>query len=94
LVPCYKHSSPPPTIPGRNPGKPHTPTINITDQMPTLCTNAPPSHHAHLGSLVSRPPMEPICLAHMPNIFWKHPHHTHTKSTYTSTPRTQHFKSL
>ena len=50
LVPCYKHSSPPPTIHVRNPGKPHTPTINITNQMPTLCMNAPPNHHAHLGS--------------------------------------------
>ena len=50
LVPCNKHSSSPPTIHVRNPGKPHTPTINITDQMLTSCINAPPNHHAHLGS--------------------------------------------
>jgi hypothetical protein len=49
LVPCYKHSSPPPTIHVRNPGKPHTPTINIIDQMPISCMNAPPNHNAHLG---------------------------------------------
>jgi hypothetical protein len=29
---------------------PHTPTINITNQMLTSCVNAPPNHHAHLGS--------------------------------------------
>jgi len=52
LVPCCKHSSPPPTISVfRNPGQPHKPTINITDQMPTSCTNAHPNNHAHLGSL-------------------------------------------
>ena len=50
LVPCCKHSSPPPTTLVRNPGKPHTRAINITDQMPTSCTNVPPNHYAHLGS--------------------------------------------
>ncbi len=52
LVPCYRHSSPPPTIPPKKPGTPHTPTINITNLMPTSCTNtnAPHNHHAHLGS--------------------------------------------
>ncbi len=43
------HSSPPPTIPAKNPGAPHTTTINTTAPMPTLCTNEPPNHHAHLG---------------------------------------------
>ena len=50
LVPCYRYSSPPPTIPTKNPRPPHTPPINITDPMPTSCMNAPPNHHAHLGS--------------------------------------------
>jgi hypothetical protein len=49
-VPCYKHSSPPPTTLDRNPGAPHTPTMNTTDPTPTSCTSAPPNHHAHLGS--------------------------------------------
>jgi hypothetical protein len=47
---CYKHSSPPPTIPIRNPGTPHTPPLNITTPMPSSCTNKPPNHHAHLVS--------------------------------------------
>ncbi len=34
-VPCYKHSSPPPTTLDKNPGAPHTPTINTTDPTPT-----------------------------------------------------------
>ncbi len=45
-----KHSSAPPTILDRNPGAPHTPTINTTDPTPTSCTSVPPNHHAHLGS--------------------------------------------
>jgi hypothetical protein len=50
LAQCYRHSLPPPTIPAKNPGAPHTLTKNITDPMPTSCMNAPPNHHAHLGS--------------------------------------------
>ncbi len=50
LAQCYRHSLPPPTIPTKNPGAPHTLTTNITDPMPTSCTNAPPNHHAHSGS--------------------------------------------
>jgi len=50
LAQCYRHSLPPPTIPAKNPGAPHTLTINITDPMPTSFTNAPPNHHAHSGS--------------------------------------------
>jgi hypothetical protein len=34
----------------RNPGAPHTPTLNITTPTQTSCTNKPPSHHAHLVS--------------------------------------------
>jgi hypothetical protein len=50
LVQCYyRHSSPPPTIPAKNPVAPLTPTANITEPMPTSCTNTPPNHHAHLG---------------------------------------------
>ena len=54
LARCYRHSSPPPTTPAKNLGAPHTLTPNITDPMPTSCTNAPPNHHAHSGS--SHPP--------------------------------------
>ena len=54
LAQCYWYSLPPPTIPAKNPGTPHTPTTNITDPMPTSCMNAPPNHHANLGS--SYPP--------------------------------------
>ena len=50
LAQCYMHSLPPPTILAKNPGAPHTLTINITDPMPTSFTNAPPNHHAHSGS--------------------------------------------
>jgi hypothetical protein len=49
LVQCYRHSSPPPTIPTKNPGTPHTPTTNITNPIPTSCTNLLPNYHAHLG---------------------------------------------
>ena len=50
LAQCYMHSLPPPTILAKNPGAPHTLTKNITGPMPTSCMNAPPNHHAHLGS--------------------------------------------
>ena len=54
LAQCYRHSSSPPTTPAKNRGAPHTLTPNITNPMPTSCTNVPPNHHAHLGS--SHPP--------------------------------------
>jgi hypothetical protein len=54
LARCYSHSSPPPTIHTQNLGAPHILTTNITNPMPTSCTNAPPNHHAHSGS--SHPP--------------------------------------
>ena len=87
LVPCYKHSSPPPTIHARNPGAPHTPTINITDAMPTSCTHAPPNHHAPLGS-----PHQPISDgANLPC-----PHADHSLATPTLYPHQAyiHFNSL
>ena len=49
LAQCYRHSSTPPTTPAKILGVPHTLTPNISDPMPTLCTNVPPNHHAHLG---------------------------------------------
>ncbi len=64
---CYKHSSKPPTIPVRNPGAPHTPTLNITAPMPTSCTNEPPNHHAHLVS------------SHEPTYVGVNPPHPHAK---------------
>ncbi len=63
---CYKHSPPPPTIPIRNPGAPHTPTLNITAPMPTSCTKKPPNHHAQLVS------------SHQPTYIGVNPH-PHTK---------------
>jgi len=50
LARCYRHSSPPPTIPAKNLGAPHTLTPNISDPTPTSCMNARPNHHAHSGS--------------------------------------------
>jgi hypothetical protein len=84
---CYKHSSPPPTIPVRNPGAPHTPTLNITSPMPTSCTNKPPNHHAHLVS------------SHQPNYVGvnpPHPHSKHSLGTHTLRPHQVyiHFNSL
>jgi hypothetical protein len=54
LARCYSHSSPPPTIHTKNLGAPHILTTIINDLPPTLCTNAPPNHHAQSGS--SHPP--------------------------------------
>jgi len=64
LARCYRHSSPPPTTPTKNLGTPHTITItpNISDPMPTSCTNVPPNHHAHSGS--SHPPTSDGCNLH------------------------------
>ena len=62
LARCYRHSSPPPTTPAKNLGAPHTLTPNITDPMPTSCTNAPPNHHAHSGS--SHPQISDGCNLH------------------------------
>ena len=74
LVQCYRHSSPPPTIPAKNSGAPLTPTTNITDPMPTSCTNAPPNHHAHLG--FSHPPTSDRC--NLP--------HQHDRRSLATTP--------
>jgi hypothetical protein len=84
---CYKHSSPPPTIPVRNPGAPPTPTLNITTPMPTSCTNEPPNHHAHLVS------------SHQPTYVGVNPPHPHAKkSLVTHTLHSHqvyiHFNSL
>jgi hypothetical protein len=91
---CYKHSSPPSTIPIRNPGTPHPPTLNITGPMPTSCMNEPPKNHAHLVS------------SHQPTyvgVDSPHPHIEHFLVTHTLhphqvyntlTPRTQHFKNI
>jgi len=50
LAQSYRHSSPPSTTPANNIGAPHTLTPNITNPMPTSCTNSPPNHHAHSGT--------------------------------------------
>ena len=62
---CYRHSLPPPTIPAKNPGAPHTLTTNITDPTPTSCTNTPPNHHAHFG------------FSYPPTSGWRNLHHQH-----------------
>ena len=62
LAQCYRHSLPPPTIPTKNTGTPHTLKTNITDPMPISCTNVPPNHHAHSGS--SYPPTSDGCNLH------------------------------
>jgi hypothetical protein len=76
----------------KNPGAPHTLTTNITDPMPTSCTNAYPNHHAHSGS--SYPPTsdghKAICITNTTDILWQLLHCTHTKSTYSPTHWTQH----
>jgi hypothetical protein len=74
---CYKHSSPPPTIPVRNPGAPHTPRLHITAPTPTSCTNKPPNHHAHSVS------------SHQPTyvrVNLPHPHAEHSLVTPTLYP--------
>ena len=64
LARFYRHSSPPPTTPTKNLGTPHTIKItpNISDPMPTSCTNVSPNHHAHSGS--SHPPTSDGCNLH------------------------------
>ncbi len=84
---CYKHSSLPPTIPVRNPGAPHTPTLNITAPMSTSCTNEPPDHLAHLVS------------SHQPTydgVNPPHPHAKHSLVIHTLHPHQVyiHFNSL
>jgi hypothetical protein len=83
---CYKHSSPPPTIPIRNPGTQHTPALNITTPMPTSCTNKPSNHHAHLVST-----HQPTYVGVNP----PHPHAKHSLVTHTLHPHQvyMHFKS-
>jgi len=67
---CYKHSSPPPNIPIRNPGIPHTPTLNITTPTQTSCTSKPPNHHVvHLVS------------SHQPAYVRVNPPHPHVKDS-------------
>jgi hypothetical protein len=84
---CYKHSSPPPTIPVRIPGAPHTPTLNITAPMPTSCTNEPLNHHAHLVSSHQ--------LTYV-GVNLPHPHAKHSLVTHTHHPHQVciHFNSL
>jgi hypothetical protein len=84
---CYKHSSPQPTIPVRNPAAPHTPTLNITTPMPTSCTNKPPNHHAHLVSTHQRTYI---------GVNPSHPHAKHSLVSHTLTPHQVyiHFNSL
>jgi hypothetical protein len=65
LARCYSHSSPQLTIHAKNLGTPHILTTNITDPMPTSCTNAPPNHHAHSKS------------SHPPTSGGLNPHHQH-----------------
>jgi len=67
LARCYRHSSPPPTTPAKNLGAPHTLTQNITEPMPTSCTNASTNHHAHLGSSY---PMDAISITNTTDILW------------------------
>jgi hypothetical protein len=75
------------TILVRNPGAPHTPTLNITAPMPTSRTNEPPNHHAHLVS------------SHQPTyvgVNLPHPHVKHSLVTHTLHPHQVyiHFNSL
>jgi hypothetical protein len=79
LAQCYSysHSSPPPTIHAKNLGAHHILTTNITDPMPTSCTNDPPNHHAHSGS--SHPPTSD---GHNPH----HQHAGHSLVTHTQHP--------
>ena len=92
---CYRHSAFLTTthhLSAKNPGAPHTLTTNITDPMPTSCTNASPNHHAHSGS--SYPPTSDgcnaICITNTTDVLWQLLNCTHTKSTCSPTHRTQH----
>ena len=68
LARCYRHdSSPPPTTTAKNLGVPHTLTPNISDPMPTLCTNVPPNHHAHSGYYSHPPTSDGRNLHHLHN---------------------------
>ena len=57
LVPCSKHSSPPPTTHLKNHGALHLATVNTTAQTPISCTLEPLHLHAHLA--YSLPPTTP-----------------------------------
>ena len=76
LARCYSHSSPQLTIHAKNLGTPHILTTNITDPMPTSCTNAPPNHHAHSKS------------SHPPTSGGLNPHHQHAGHSLVT--HTQH----
>ena len=54
-----------PPLPPKNLGVPHTLTPKISNPTPTLCTNAPPNHHAHLG------------YSHLPTSDGHNMHHLH-----------------
>jgi hypothetical protein len=76
LARCYSHSSPHLTIHAKNLGTPHILTTNITDPMPTSCTNAPPHHHAHSES------------SHPQTSGELNPHHQHARHSLVT--HTQH----